>query len=444
MDKQSEESNTINRIDIEILKKRLLSTDFISLFQRISNVLRLSVAVHFWDLNTAQDFLVWSCKEFPVCSLVLSGEMGKRKCFSDRYSCAEQVSIFEVPLFYKCHVGFSCGSIHLINYHHYSVVLTVGPFRVEETENVMYFNVINHLKELKLNIPENEMESIKYLPYHSIDSVKEAILWIKESFQTHWNRLLQEKEGKQLEIDKRKYREKKRKEDVKDINQYIEKIDKVRKQMLLIAIQMRNKQFMEFILKGKGEELNIQRKKLGEAKFSLYTWVMNILSSFVFEGLENKSINKQKLLMLKDKLFLEDRTLGIFIKNLTKCIFVSINCDLKKENQKERFAIFYSILEKKLISNCSLFSIAEEMKMEPSALSHWIKRNIGINYDELLNYIQVEKIAEYLRNTDKNLSEISNCVGIKHGSLVSEKFKKTTGMSPIEYKAYFRSKKEKL
>jgi len=440
MDKQTEESHTINKIDLEILKKRLLNVDFVSLYQRISNILRSAVAVHIWSLNTAQNFLVWSDREFALCPFVLSVEVGGKKCFIDRYRCAEQATILEIPLFYKCHIGFSCGSIHLISHHHYSVVLTVGPFHIEEKEDVLYFNVINNLKELKLNIPENEMESLKFLPYHSIDSVKEVMFWMKENFQFHWNRLFPEGTGKQTEIDDKKYRVKEREEDVKDINQYIENFDKVRKQMLLIALQMENKQFAEFVLRGKGEELNIQRKNLAKAKFSLYTWVMNILSSFLLEGSENNPINKHKLFFVKDKLFLEDKTLRVFIKKLIRDIFAFVTNNFKKENQKERFAKFYSVLEKKLISNCSLLFIAEEMQMEPSALSHWIKRNIGINYDELLNYIQVEKIAEFLRNTDKSLSEIGNCVGIRYGSLVSEKFKKTTGFSPIEYKVYFGSK----
>lgn len=440
MDKRPEESNTINRIDLEVLKKRLLNLDFVSLFRRISNILRSAVAVHIWDLNTAQDFLVWSDRGFPLCSFILSGDVSGKKCFIDRYKCAEQATLLEIPLFYKCHVGFSCGFIHLTNYHQYNVVFTVGPFHIEETEDVLYFNVISNLKGLKLHIPENEIESLKLLPYHSIDSVKETMLWMKESFQSYWNRLFQEEYYKQSEIGNRKYREEKRKEDVIDINQYLEKFDKVRRQMLLIAIQMENRQFAELILRGKGDELNIEKKNLGKAKFSLYAWVMNVISSLLLEGLENEFENKQGLFMIKDKLFREDKNLKVFVKRLTKGIFASIDNNFKNKNQKERFAIFYSTLEKKLISDCSLFAVSEEMQMEPSALSHWIKRNIGINYEELLNYIQVEKIAEFLRDTDKNLSEIGNCVGIKYSSLVSEKFKKTTGFSPIEYKAYFRGK----
>ncbi|MGC8845335.1 MAG: helix-turn-helix domain-containing protein, partial [Candidatus Hydrogenedens sp.] len=122
-------------------------------------------------------------------------------------------------------------------------------------------------------------------------------------------------------------------------------------------------------------------------------------------------------------------------------IFNLVACGVKRKNQKERFALLWSVLEKKLMSDCSLFSIAEEMQIEFSALSHWIKRNIGINYEELLNYIQIEKIAEFLRDTDKNISEIGDCMGIKYGSLVSNKFKKTTGWNPIEYKTFFRRKK---
>lgn len=441
MDKQSKESNTINTIDLEILKNRLLTPDFVSLFQRVSNILRSSVAVHVWDLNTAQNFLVWSDRGFPLCSSVLSGQVGSKKCFIDRYRYAEQATFLEIPLFYKCHVGFSCASIYLTHHHYYSVVLTIGPFNIEEMVDVLYYNVVSNLKELKFHVPKDEKESLKSLPYHSVDSVREVALWMKESFQSKWSCLFQEKTDQQLETNNRKYQEEKRDENSRDINQYLEKMDKLRKQMLFIGIEMGNKKFVEFILKGKAEELSILGNNVKGAKFSLYTWIINALSSVFLEGLEQGTISRQKLFMIKEKLFFEDKTLKVFIRNLTKCIFSSIDSSFKKENQKKRFDIFLSTLEKTLMSNCTLVSITEEMQMEPSTLSHWIKRNIGINYDELLNYIQVEKIAEFLRNTDKNLSEIGNCVGIKNDSYVSKKFRETTGFYPTEYKVHFMSKR---
>ncbi len=343
----------------------------------------------------------------------------------DRYNYAKQVTQLEVPLFYKCHIGFSCGMVLLMKNDPYSIVLTIGPFYIEDTIDILYSCVSVHTDELNLHITEKEKEIIKSLPRLSLDSAREVLLWTKESFQSFWNLLFKN----EIELKSRYI----------DIDQYFEKFDKARTKMFLVAIQMKNKRLMGLILQGKGEELYIQQRKLQEVKFSIYTWVMSILSSFATNSRVEVSISKEKLLMFKEKLFSEEKSLKIFIRKIIKMVSSSIGQNFHvKSNQLQRFEQLYSALENKLMYDNSLLSIAEEIQMTPSALSHWIKRNIGINYEELLDYVQVEKMTKLLRDTNKNLSEIGGCVGIRYSSLVSEKFKRITGMSPTEYKTYFQ------
>lgn len=439
MDKQSDTSNTLNTFELEIVRRRLLNSDFQILFQRVSNILCSSVAIHFWDLNSVQDFLISSDRRFSLCNSILSDLIGNKKCFLDRYNYAKQAIHLGIPLFYKCHMGFSCGVISLIKKDHFSIVLTVGPFYIEETIEIFCSRVFENLGKLSLHLQKKDKEEIKSFPKISLESVKEVLVWTQENFQSLWARLFEFDGELKSKHERKRRQDRKVKEVDVDVKQYFDKFDKVRMQMFMVAIRMKNKKLMRLILKGKGEELYTQRRDLQEIKFSVYTWVINILSIIFVNNSDEKPINKKGLLTFKEKIFTENKSLKVFIGNVIKVVFSSVDENFfVKDNKRERFNKLFSTIERKLIIDNSLSSVAESLQIEPSALSHWIKRNIGINYEELLDYIQVEKIAELLRDTDKNLSEIGDCVGIQYSSLVSEKFKRITGLNPTEYRICFQ------
>ncbi len=444
MDKQSDTSDTVNIFELEIIKRRLTDSVFMSLFQRVSNILQSAVAVHIWDLNTAQNFLVWSNKKFSLCSSVLKNQVGFQKCFLDRYGNAKKVIHLDTPLFYKCHAGFSCGIIHLLQDKHFNLVLTIGPFYIEESIDILQFNVVGNLRGIGLYLSKEEEELLKSLSRYPIESIRDILLWTKESFQSLWNNLLQNEKEVKVIFEKSKNKVEKRQGKAELILQYYEIFDKDRIRVFLVSVRMKNKKLMEFILMGKGEEINIQKRNLKETKVSLYLWVMNIINSFLVGDNKKDFMISEGLMTVKEHLFSDSKPLKSFIKSLTRIVFSSIDENfIEKENKTEKFSIFFNILEKKLITGPLLLSVSEEMGLEPSALSHWIKRNTGINYEEFLTYIQTEKVAELLRNTDKNLSEIGVCVGIQYSSLVSEKFKRITGLYPTEYKAYFMNRLKK-
>ncbi len=436
MDKQSGTSDTINPFKLEILKRYILIPDFLSLFQRVSNILQFPVSVHLWQLENGKATLVWSNKKHPLCEIVLSSELGERRCFIDRYNHAQQTGSFNVPFFYKCHAGFSCGCVHLINWNEFSVILSVGPFRIEETRDVFLFNVEKKLKELGIFLNSDEKKDLDTISFIQVDSVKEILLWTKESFLEKWNKLYGEKEKSKIKYLKSQEEGEGRKE--KDIDLFLEKLDKVRSKMFLIAIMMGSKQLMSFILHAKGEELMILKRNLSETKFSLYSWVINLISSVPLKDNDGKKSHKKSLFNISENLFSDGKSLKCFINKMIRianeCIDEGI---LERENKRKRFDELFSVMKKQLLTDCSLLAVSDSLGVSNSALSHWIRRNIGINYEELLDYIQVEEIAQQLRKTNKTLSRIGNCVGIPHSSLVSEKFQRVTGTSTTEYKTYF-------
>ncbi|HOV32381.1 MAG TPA: helix-turn-helix domain-containing protein [Candidatus Hydrogenedens sp.] len=437
MDNPTNTSNTINSFELEVFKRQVSNPVFESLFRRTSTILCSATAAHFWELSNIQDILIWSENPFPLCNHVLSNQVGCKKCFSSRFKCAKQVLSLNVPLFFKCHIGFNNASINLLNDKHHNLLLTIGPFSIDGNINVLSSEVTREFKNIGIRTTQNNLSCLESLPQLSLASVKEVLLWTKESFQQEWCRMFGETTTytpvEKNKIEKIEPLEK----DIALLNKYLEQFDRIRAKMFLVAIQTKNKDMMYLILKGKGEELIIHTRNLQKTMFSLYAWVMNVLSSVIIKNIDSELINKKDLLDVKDKIFLKVNSLESGVKRIRKIVFSAINKNFN-EKKKERFDLFFSVLEDSLLSDCSLNSVAKQMGLDISTLSHWLKRNFDINFDEFLCYVQVEKIAELLRNTTNSLSRIGSCVGIPYSSLVSEKFKRITGYSPTEYRAYFK------
>ncbi len=437
MDNPSDTSNTLNSFELEIFKRQVTNPVFESLFRRVSTILCSAVSVHLWELTGNHESVVWSENPFPLCGYALSNQSGCKKCFNDRFKCARQVISLNVPLFYKCHIGFNNASINLLNNEYYNLLLTVGPFFVDGGIDILSHEVVRGFKNIGMKITQKDLLCLESLPQLSLASAKEILLWTKESFQQEWRRMFGETTkypiAEKNKIEKIEPMEK----DIALLNKYSEQFDQVRAKMFLVAIQTKNKDMMYLILKGKGEELNIYTRNLQKTIFSLYAWVMNVLGSAIIRNIDSEFINKKELLNVKEKIFFEVNSLESGIRRIRKIVFSAINKNFN-EKKKERFDLFFSVLEDSLLSDCSLNSVAKQMGLDISTLSHWLKRNFDINFDEFLCYIQVEKIAELLRNTTSSLSRIGSCVGICYSSLVSEKFKRATGYSPTEYKVHFK------
>ncbi len=84
--------------------------------------------------------------------------------------------------------------------------------------------------------------------------------------------------------------------------------------------------------------------------------------------------------------------------------------------------------------NISLTSVAEVVDRSPSYLSRKFLEIFHVNYVELLNRIRVEHAKYLLMNSDMNLGEISQHVGILNARYFSSVFKRSTGVTPSEFR----------
>lgn len=84
--------------------------------------------------------------------------------------------------------------------------------------------------------------------------------------------------------------------------------------------------------------------------------------------------------------------------------------------------------------NISLPEVASYVHLNKTYLSGLFKKEMGVNfYDYLTNY-RLDKAKELLLTNRCNISELAEKVGYSNPSHFAKVFKKTTGLSPLEYK----------
>lgn len=84
--------------------------------------------------------------------------------------------------------------------------------------------------------------------------------------------------------------------------------------------------------------------------------------------------------------------------------------------------------------NCSFAEIARQLHYDPSWLSREVKRSTGKTFTQLVQEKRLSQAAFLLRNTGRNVSDISVAVGYENISYFHRIFANTFGKSPKHYR----------
>ena len=99
-------------------------------------------------------------------------------------------------------------------------------------------------------------------------------------------------------------------------------------------------------------------------------------------------------------------------------------------------------IEEHLSFNISREEIAESVFLNKDYQSRVFKDETGLS---IIDYVIKEKMnvaCELLTTTNLSISKVAECIGYTHMPYFSKLFKKETGMTPNEYRGYYRRKSE--
>lgn len=96
-------------------------------------------------------------------------------------------------------------------------------------------------------------------------------------------------------------------------------------------------------------------------------------------------------------------------------------------------AVILSYIEDNCVT-ATLRSTAKAFGFHPNYLSYYIKKNTGKTFKDIIIDYRMALAASYLHNTDMSVVALAHELGYSNLTFFYEKFKKSYGMSPREYR----------
>lgn len=125
------------------------------------------------------------------------------------------------------------------------------------------------------------------------------------------------------------------------------------------------------------------------------------------------------------------------IKSSIAALVSAVNHLAESQNiekaQDERIIAIMSYIQKKYAS-VTLEELAEEFHLTPPYLSKYIKQKTGETFQEAVKKARMKKARLLLKNTSKKVEVIAESVGYENAEHFTRLFKKTYGMTPLQYR----------
>jgi len=112
-------------------------------------------------------------------------------------------------------------------------------------------------------------------------------------------------------------------------------------------------------------------------------------------------------------------------------------CEVRKDNRIDNIINF---INEKYNTDITLSEVASEFNLNYHFLSHCIKDNIGMSFQNYLNKIRLEKTTDMIIHSNKNMTEIALMNGFSSTSYFYKVFKKEYNCTPLEYRKGFADK----
>ncbi|MBU5437842.1 helix-turn-helix domain-containing protein [Tissierella sp. MSJ-40] len=133
----------------------------------------------------------------------------------------------------------------------------------------------------------------------------------------------------------------------------------------------------------------------------------------------------------------EAHLLAAFLVNNFDHTFIEDEKSVSMNKDIVRLQSIINYINRNMERRITLQEIADNEQLSVYYLSHFIKKNMGMSFQEYLNNIRLDKTVNLLLNSDKTITEISYESGFASTKSLNKLFKDVYDCSPSEYrKAY--------
>ena len=98
------------------------------------------------------------------------------------------------------------------------------------------------------------------------------------------------------------------------------------------------------------------------------------------------------------------------------------------------------ILEADFLSTMNLARLAAEVGVHPVHLARVFRKHFGCTPGEYVRHLRIDYACRELSRSDTSLAEIALAAGFAHQAHFSRLFKAQTGMTPTEFRSFYRTR----
>jgi two-component system response regulator YesN len=191
------------------------------------------------------------------------------------------------------------------------------------------------------------------------------------------------------------------------------------------------------ILDQVSESLASLPKVNGRQIMAIYTEILEIFAIGIKPFLNDQdlqSFNSCSSLQLSNCI-----TSSQVAESVTKAVTVALEMIETQRDTRNRRPVLEARqwVEKNYNQPCSLDDISQRVGFNPAYFSTLFKKEIGQSYLEYLTMIRIKAAKRLLRDTLDSVSSIAEAVGYNDEKYFSRVFRKTTGLSPSEFRKLY-------
>jgi YesN/AraC family two-component response regulator len=170
----------------------------------------------------------------------------------------------------------------------------------------------------------------------------------------------------------------------------------------------------------------------------IWARIINILMNVANPGMVNNPVHMEKLVRnfdMFDAFQSLDELRRYLYLLILDCIQMDADIDINARN-KIKLGIQY--IQANYNKDIAINDLAERFAISPNYFSTVFKRETGQTTVNYIKELRLKKACEYLVNSNKSIVEISKEVGYEDSQYFFRVFKKTTGLTPLEYRRTHR------
>ncbi len=408
--------------------------EVLNLLERASRGAGMPLSVHFAE-GSREGPRIMGWGACSICQAVRGVPGGVSACRASRGTASALALKQRRILPFVCHMGLSCVSAPLLHGEAFAVVL--GPYCPSEESNALERDVVagwNALSGQETEEAPVPMGDIHIAPSASAPAVLE---WLCESLQTAWEQAQRESaaEVESPEEDgSNAGGEQKRGGEI-----LTESWAGTVAAALAGGDQPRARKLFEGVLSEQGAVTSMRKPGLRQA--AALRAVCAVLEAMEQAGMPTEAA--WGVLPNTVGALRKARSRAELLEQVMQVLGAARRQALPRKTRESVDHLYPTLTElarTRLEEGLTLEEAARALGESPSAISHRLKRNLGMSFSEYLGRLRVDKAKEMLRRTALPATEIARRVGVRDQSHFSKLFKKFEGVTPVEYRTKYGRK----